>query len=307
MKQISRRRFVAMTAAGTAGASLALSRDSAAATITAQEVVDRIRKNLGVDWKPESVDGFKAGDPAIEVKGIVTTAMASMDVLKQAVKAGANFVVTCEPTFYGRADSATPPPRRGAGPGSPVPASTPDPVFAAKDDFIRKNNLVVWRFADHWRLRKPDPFAQGLADALGWSKFMSAGDAASISIPEMGLDALAAQVKERLHSRGGIRVVGHARTRVRKVGLLPGTTAIQASLDTLPHVDAIVAGEVREWESVEYARDVVAAGGMKGLILLGRIVSEQPGMHVCAQWLGTLVSEVNIRSIPVGDPYWRPL
>jgi hypothetical protein len=72
-------------------------------------------------------------------------------------------------------------------------------------------------------------------------------------------------------------------------------------------VDAIVAGEVREWESVEYARDVVAAGGMKGLILLGRIVSEEPGMNVCAQWLETIVPEVRTRSIPVGDPYWRPL
>lgn len=311
MTQISRRRFVSITAAGTAGASFALPRDSAAATITAQEIVDRIKKHLAVDWKSETVDGFKAGDPAVEVKGIVTTAMATLDVLKQSVKGGANFIITCEPTFYARADSATPPPRRGAGPGSaggePAPASTPDPVFAAKDDFIKKNNLVVWRFSDHWRLRKPDPFAQGLADALGWSKFTSPGDPALVSIPELGLDALAAQVKQKLNGRGGIRVVGNPRTRVRKVGLLPGTTAIQASLKALPEADAIVAGEVREWESVEYARDVVAAGGMKGLILVGRIVSEQPGMNVCAQWLRTIVSEVNARSIPVGDPYWRPL
>ena len=32
----------------------------------------------------------------------------------------------------------------------------------------------------------------------------------------------------------------------------------------LPDVDAIVAGEVREWESVEYARDQVAAGEQEG-------------------------------------------
>jgi putative NIF3 family GTP cyclohydrolase 1 type 2 len=311
MTHISRRRFVAITAVGTAGASLALSRDSAAATITAQEAVDRIKKNLGVDWKPETVDGFKAGSPAVEVKGIVTTAMASMDVLKQAVEAGANLIITCEPTFYARLDSTTPPPRRGAGPGAAgsdaTPASAHDQVFAAKDDFIKKNNLVVWRFSDHWRLRRPDPFATGLADALGWSKFAVAGDPANVSIPETGLDALAAHVKQKLNSRGGMRVVGNPRTRVRRVALLPGTTAIQASLKTLPAVDAIVAGEVREWESVEYARDVVAAGGMKGLILLGRIVSEEPGMNVCAQWLETIVPEVRTRSIPVGDPYWRPL
>ena len=87
---------------------------------------------------------------------------------------------------------------------------------------------------------------------------------------------------------------------------LPGSTPIQASLQTLPNVDAIVAGEVREWESVEYARDTVFAGRRKGLILVGRVVSEEPAMNVCASWLRTFVPEVAVRHVPAGDPYWRP-
>ena len=300
-----------MAAAATAGASLARPRHSAAADITAQDIVERIRKNLGVEWKSDTVDSFKAGDPNTAVKGIATCAMASLEVLKQSVKAGANFIITCEPTFYARTDSRTPPPRRGAGPGSaagevatPAP---PDPVFTAKAEFIRKNNLVVWRFSDHWRLRRPDPFAQGLAEALGWSRMASADDQARVSISEIGLDALATHVKKNLNGRGGIRVVGAPQTRVQKVALLPGTTAIQAALKVLPEVDVIIAGEVREWESVEYARDTIAAGGKKGLILLGRLLSEEPGMSVCAQWLKQIVPELTSRSIPVGDPYWRPV
>ena len=96
------------------------------------------------------------------------------------------------------------------------------------------------------------------------------------------------------------------RTMVQRIGLLPGTTPIQAALKMLPNVDVIVAGEVREWESVEYARDKVFAGEKKGLILVGRVVSEEPGMNVCANWLKTFVSEVPIRHISAGDPYWRP-
>ena len=323
MHQISRRRFVALTAAGAAGAPFELSRQPAAA-ITAQEIVDRIKKNVGVQWKAETADTFKAGEPATAVKGIATTAMATMAVLKEAVQSGANMVITCEPTFYGRADTPTPPPRRGAGPGvagrgAPTAAgargavnataaeSLADPVFAAKDDFIRKNNLVVWRFSDHWRLRTPDPLAMGLTDALGWARFRSADDPARPIIPENSLRALASEIKKRLNARGGIRVIGDPQTRVQKIGVLPGATPIQASLKTLPDVDVIVAGEVREWESVEYARDSVTAGGRKGLILLGRIVSEDPGMNVCAQWLRTLVPELTTTWIPVGDPYWRPL
>jgi hypothetical protein len=106
--------------------------------------------------------------------------------------------------------------------------------------------------------------------------------------------------------RGGIRVMGDPRTQVRTIGLLPGSTPIQAALRTLPGVDAIVAGEVREWETVEYVRDTLTTGGKKGLILVGRIVSEDPGMQVCARWLTTILPEVRATAIPAGDPYWRP-
>lgn len=313
MHQISRRKFVALIATGVAAAPMARSIGGA---VTAQEVVDRIKKNIGVDWKSETVDTFKAGDPSTAVTGIVTTALASLDVLGSAVKAGANLIVTCEPAFFGRADTPTPPVRRGFGPGSigrggptDTPPSPPpsDPVFSAKDAFITKHNLVVWRFSDHWRLRRPDPFAQGLVNVLGWSKFAGAGDPGHLSIPETSLDELVAHVKKSLKSRGGMRIVGDPQLRLRKVAFLPGSTPIQASLETLPGADVIVAGEVREWESAEYVRDTVTLGGKKALILVGRIVSEDPGMQVCAQWLKTIVPEVASMWVPVGDPYWRPM
>src|SRR6185295_8904203 len=129
--------------------------------------------------------------------------------------------------------------------------------------------LVIWRFSDHWRARKPDPLATGLTDALGWSKLRAADDPARVTIPALTLAALAKDLKKKLNARGGIRVVGDPQLQVRKIGLLPGTTPIQAALAMLPAVDALIAGEVREWESVEYARDKVAAGEKKSLILLG--------------------------------------
>ena len=288
MTQFSRREFVALAAAAPFALSQKSPNDSGA--LTAQEVVDRIKKSVGVEWKPDTVDTFKAGDPALVVKGVVTTGMATMDVLKQAVTAGANLVITAEPTFYSRADIAT-----------------PDPVCAAKSDFINKNGLVIWRFSDHWRLRKPDPLVQGLADVLGWSTLRAADDPTRVSIPSITLGALASRVKKTLNARGGIRVIGDPETKVERVALLPGATPLRASLDTLPGVDAIIAGEVREWESVEYARDTVTAGSKKGLILLGRVLSEDPGMNVCAQWIRKVVPQLTTTWIRVGDPYWRPL
>jgi putative NIF3 family GTP cyclohydrolase 1 type 2 len=281
--------------------------------ITAQQVVDRIQKNIGADWKPDTIDTFKAGDPATAVTGIVTTSLASLDVLDRAVKAGANMIITCEPTFFARADTPTPAVRRFGPPGAaPAPGTTPptpppaDPIFSAKNAFIQKHNLIVYRLSEHWRARTPNPYAQGLAAALGWTKYADAGDATHLMIPEMSLDALVLHVKKSLDARGGMRIVGDPKLRIRKVALLPGSTPIQASVAVLPGVDAILAGEVREWESVEYVRDTVALGGKKSLTLVGRIVSEEPGMQACAEWLKTIVPEVRTTSISAGDPYWRP-
>jgi putative NIF3 family GTP cyclohydrolase 1 type 2 len=297
---LSRRKFVELAAAAP------LLARSIGAPVTAQEVADRIRKNIGVDWKPDTVDAFKAGDPSTAVTRIVTTSLASLDVLNRAVSAGANLIITCEPTFYSKADTPTPPVRRpfGQPATSPLPPPAPDPVFSAKDAFLKKHNLVIFRLSDHWRLRNPDPFAQGLSDVLGWSKL--AGDPKYISIPETSLEALVAHTKSALKSRGGLRVVGDPQLRVRKLALLPGSTPIEASIAALPGVDAIIAGEVREWESVEYVRDTNDLGGKKALILTGRIVSEDPGMQLCAQWLKTIVPEVASTWISAGDPYWRP-
>lgn len=315
MEQISRRKFIALTASGVATASLTKRAKAIGSTVTSQDVVDRIKKNIGVDWKPDSVDTFKAGDPSAMVTGIVTTSLASLEVLKLAVQKGSNLIVTSEPTFFSKADTPTPPVRRpfGAGPPgagiapvSPPPPPSPDPVFTGKEEFIKKHNLVVFRLSDHWSLRAPDPFTEGLANSLGWSKFVDSAEPTKVNVPEISLDTLVLHVKKSLQSRGGMRIVGDPHLRIRKLAFLPGSTPIQASVEVLPGVDAIIAGEVREWESVEYVRDTIALGGKKALILVGRVVSEDPGMQVCAQWLRSIVLETRTTWISAGDPYWRP-
>jgi hypothetical protein len=55
-------------------------------TYSCPEVVDRIRKNAGVPWQPQSLDTFKAGDPATPVMGIATAWIATMDLLTRASK-----------------------------------------------------------------------------------------------------------------------------------------------------------------------------------------------------------------------------
>jgi putative NIF3 family GTP cyclohydrolase 1 type 2 len=304
MHPLSRREFVRLSTAGAIASRLLVEPGLLrAAAPTTQEVVDRIRKTLGVPWKADTVDTFKAGDPSAVVTGVVTTSLATIDVLRRAVKTGANMVITSGPTFYSRTDSPLPPAGRGRGAAAPPPA---DPVFTAKNEFIRTNNLAVWRFSDHWRLRTPDPFAQGVIDALGWAKHPTASTPTHVRVPPVALEALVAEVKASLGARGGMRVIGNPRARLQTIAVLPGTVPIQLVLTHLPQVDAILAGEIREWESSEYARDTITTGRDKALILVGRTLSEDPGMRVCAQWLEAIVPEAPVRWFPAGDPYWRP-
>jgi len=285
--ELSRRRFAQL--AGTAAMAAPQLRGQQA-PITAQQVIERIQKNAGSAWLTESADTVKAGDPSAIVTGIVTTAMATNAVLMRATDEKANFVITLEPTFFGRADAPL----------------ADDPVSAAKMDLIRKNGLVVFRFSDNWRTRRPDPFAIGLARALAWTKYQVGDDPTRYDLPGLTLGALADSLAKRLSARAGIRVTGDPKTQVKRVGLLPGASTLAATMKALPACDAVVAGETREWESVEYAQDTVASGQKKGFLMIGRVMSQDPGMDVCAEWVKSLVPEVPVKWMPAGDPYWRP-
>jgi hypothetical protein len=200
-----------------------------------------------------------------------------------------------------------PAPRGGGAAGAAPTPPPPDPVLAGKNAFIDKNRLVIFRLNEHWHARKPDPRGVGLANAMGWTRYRVGDDALRYDVPPITLDALAKQLKKVLAARGGMRAIGDPASRVQKVGLLPGFTPLQASLAALPNVDVLIVGEVQEWEGAAYAQDVVFSGVRKGFISLGRVVSEAPGMQVCADWLKTIVPEVPVRYISAGDPYWRPL
>jgi putative NIF3 family GTP cyclohydrolase 1 type 2 len=297
---ISRRRFTLI--AGSAGVMPLAT--AGAEPLTAEAAVRRIQAELGGDWPSTGVDGFRAGDPSEVLKGIATTAMATLDVLKQAVKANTNLVLTYEPVFYGRADGRTPE-ASGAGRG-PAGFGADDPVVTAKREFIDKNGLVVFRLRDHWQARKQSDMVTGLAGALGWSKHRLKSDDALYDIPPATAEETVALIRRKLNLRGGLRAVGDRQATVRRILLHPGTMTPATMWQRYSEVDLIVAGEVREWENTHYAADIFTAGQKRALVTVGRIASEDPGMRACAEWLKTVVTEVPATWIGAGDPYWRP-
>ncbi len=261
---------------------------------TAQEVIAAIQKHVGVPWKTETVDTFKAGNPETRVTGIAVTMMATLDVLQRAAARGENLVITHEPTYYNHLDR-------------PEGMDENDAVWKEKRDFIEKNGLIVWRFHDHWHLRKPDGILAGMVKSLGWEKYQSAENPHLFTVPEIAMEKLAADVAKRLDTPV-LRVVGNPAMKVTKLALSPGAAGFERETHALEmeNVEVLLVGETREWETVEYVADAVTEGKKKALIVIGHVPSEQAGMEECARWLKTFVKDVPIEFVATKQPFWTP-
>jgi putative NIF3 family GTP cyclohydrolase 1 type 2 len=259
--------------------------------LSAADVIQRIKDHVGIPWRAQTVDNIVAGSGEVRVRGIATTMMATLDVVQRAAAAGRNMVITHEPTFYSHQDTTE--------------ALAKDPTYEFKSAFVRDHEMIVFRFHDHWHAMRPDGIALGMARELGWEKNADPANLREFTFPGISLDQLASEMRSRLGITA-MRVVGDPALKVRRAAaswgyftFAPGNLRISR-----PEIDVFIVGETREWETVEYVQDQIAAGQKKALIILGHVVSEQSGMKYCAEWLKAFVPEVPVTFIPASEPFW---
>jgi putative NIF3 family GTP cyclohydrolase 1 type 2 len=293
---VTRRSFLAAGAGLTIAPAIpvaARAQGAAPGPLTAAQIIDRIKTNVGVSWRTDTVDKIVAGQPDIVVKGIATTMMATLDVVERAAAAGKNMVITHEPTFYSHLDTTD--------------TLEADPTYKFKAEFIRSHDVVVFRFHDHWHARRPDGIATGMARDLGWESAADPQNPRRFSFPGVPLAEFVKTIESRLGIRT-MRVIGDPSLVVKGVVANWGYTNPGPAMSTLlrPDVDVMVIGEAREWEVVEYAQDCTRSGQKKALVVLGHVVSEQGGMKYCAEWLRGFVTEVPIDFVAAEEPFWRP-
>jgi len=270
----------------------ALAQDS---RITARELIERIQKNIGVPWREQTVDTFKAGNPDTPITGVAVTMMATFDVLERAAAAQKNLVITHEPTFYNHLDKTSDLENQN------------DAVLAQKQAFIKQHHLVVWRFHDHWHSRKPDGILLGMTRALGWTDYQNRDVQYLFTHPETTLNDLAEEIKKKLQIRV-VRVVGDPKMKLTQIAFIPGAAGSPRHIQALERddVEVLLIGEAPEWETVEYIADAVSEHKRKALIMLGHIPSEQAGMQECTLWLQSFIKEVPVEFVPAREPFWLP-
>jgi putative NIF3 family GTP cyclohydrolase 1 type 2 len=282
------RRAFANSAFAAAAAQTALAQSATA--LTADQVLDRIRKNIGVPWREQTVDNIVFGSGSSPVKGIATTMMATFDVVKRSVGAGLNLIVSHETPVYMHQDDVKP--------------LANDAAYLAKKEFIEKNQAVVFHFHDHWHAHRPEGIGTGMVRELGWEKNVDPENPRRYVFPGTPLAQFARDMQTKLNART-MRVVGDPKLPVTKVSAAWGYMS-SVAMAARPEIEVLVVGETREWEVVEYIQDCITAGQKKALIVIGHVLSEQAGMKYCAEWLKTLVPEVPVQFIAAPEPFWNP-
>ena len=116
--------------------------------LTANQVIDLIKKNVHCICSSETVDTFKSGNSKDVVTGITTCMFADMKVLRRAVANHTNLIITHEPTFYNHLDETK--------------TLLNDSVYQDKIKFINDHKLIIWRFHDHFHKMRPDGIYAGM-------------------------------------------------------------------------------------------------------------------------------------------------
>ncbi len=256
---------------------------------TVQEIINIIFKEIsGAPFNP-TVDTIKSGSGDQRVTGIVTTMFPTVNVIKEAAKQNANFIIAHEPTFYNHADELN--------------WVTPNEVVKQKQELLQKNQIAIWRFHDHWHMYKPDGIVHGFLKNTGWLPYYQPGKML-ISIPKLSLQELIAHLKTSL-GISHMRVIGDLSQTCEVIGMIPGAAPgqMQVSLIEKQKPDVLIVGELREWETAEYVRDSRLLGSKTALIITDHAVSEEPGMEWLVEWLKPKLPGLPITHIASGDPF----
>jgi len=261
-----------------------------AMTLTIQEMIDRILAETPGGLRRPTVDTIKVGDPSQPVRGVITTCMATVAVIREAISRNANLIITHEPTFYNHLDETD--------------WLAEDPIYRAKRALLEEHHLVVWRYHDHIHSLQPDGILAGVLKQLGWGPYADPNVRGLCVVPPTSLWDLVAMLRERL-GVAHLKVFGDPEMICQRIGLAVGAAGGRMQIAFLREqaLDLLVCGEINEWETAEYVRDADLLGHRQALVILGHVLSEEPGMAWLAEWLRGRFPAVPITHIPAGEVF----
>ncbi|MHC4401229.1 MAG: Nif3-like dinuclear metal center hexameric protein [Planctomycetota bacterium] len=299
---MNRREFIERSGLGTAAFS-ALAGSGAAgggaskeghSPLTANDVQAYVR-SLGADWVDprRTVDTFKAGDPATEVRGIAVGWMSYFASLKKAVELGCNLFVTHEPTYYDHRDAD-------------------ESVFAfetarKKKGFIEESGLAVIRCHDVWDRVKEIGIRDAWARFLGLEKELPAPDVGQFArsgvfcglyeLPGIEAGEFAREVAQKISAFGqnAVLLIGPEDRLVHSVAI--GTGAITPFRHMVHDLGADIV--ICTDDGFSFWRDgSLAIDVEQPVIVVNHPCSEEIGMKRLAEHLAQKFPQVPVHHVP---------
>jgi len=274
--------------------------------MTVKEIIKAVIMKTGVEPLPpeKTCDHLMEGSMDMEVTKVVTTFMATVDVINKAAEIGANFIITHEPTWFNGPDK--------------IDWVQDDPVYLAKKKLIEEKGIAIWRFHDHMHFADEDGIYRGFDLETGWGAYRMPipEDAewidkfgACYDLPETTLRDLCQFFKEKMEM-DVVQIVGNPDMKVKRVSVLVGGGSLGLGDETMPmqhmkkhHVDVAICGDITEWTLSAYVRDAAMLGMNKGMLVLGHERSEEAGMKHMVEWMQEIVSGTEVVFIDAEEPF----
>lgn len=260
----------------------------------------------------DGCDGYKAGNPDQECTGVACALVPTVNNIKKAAEYGCNLLYVHEPSYYMTPDF---PEWRGTFSNS---------IYEEKRALLEKYNMVIYRDHDHTHAHKPDGIFTGVIHYLGWEPYgvkidNSLEHCYIFDLPGKTVQEWNNYLMEKMHMTG-IRFIGDPKAKIHRIAIVPhlypdafGETVNKNGyyddfatqiirLFEQNGVQAIIPGEIIEWNVLSYIADAVMLGKPMACFNIGHFNLEELGARYAPDWISELVGpEIPVRYVNTGE------
>lgn len=264
------------------------------------EILERVQGALSTGAEQPHFEGLVAGDGDKDVRRIATCFSPSVNVLRRASAAGCDLVIADGHPYYTYDNTRVQQTR--------LEDVLPTPVGLAKKQLVEMLGMAIARYPTAYGSKFPSGAAMALANEWGFPGAAAPDENADFVIADIATEPFEAFARRLAQEKGctGIRLIGAADLPVNRVAIGTGMLAptVLGRMLADPMVDAVIGGEVVEWEGGPYFEDVIASGRNAGLILTGFAMSREPMTRALARLVREVMPGVEVVELMDSDPVW---
>lgn len=260
--------------------------------MTVREFINGLKASFGMAWRETAIDVFLYGDPEGELKNVAVTMMATQAVLEEAVRRDCNLLITHEPLFYNHHHK--------------FEHLLRDPVYLAKEAFLRTHGLCVFHLHDNLHRLGLDDIAVGMMHKLNWEQYRADDSYRSFHMPGVPLKGILQDIDTHLEPTA-LKYVGDQDVAYENIVTSWGFMMMENGVQLINRHEScvLITGETHEWEFVEYVHDANRMGLRKALIVVGHVPSEEGGMEFFSRYLQEKFPSHSISYIRTNDLFKR--